>query len=141
MAKAKAVNEAYKRTQFLEMLVGKKLLRYEQNKWALPPSGWVKIIVDAVIGAKRQCSGLGAIIRDLLGKCLAAAVKTVTFKGDVLFAEAEAAEWGTYLAKEEGMQAVILETDSKATTDLINNNGNSMTEIHWIISDIQSLRS
>ncbi|KAH9696776.1 putative reverse transcriptase/RNA-dependent DNA polymerase [Citrus sinensis] len=141
VAKAEAIKEAYKRTQFPEMLVGKNSLRQEQNKWAPPPPRWVKINVDAAIDAKSKCSGLGAVIKDPSGKCFVAAVKSVTSKGDVLLAEAEADEWGTYLAKEEGMQAVILETDSKATVDLINNNGNYMTEVHWIISDIQSLMS
>lgn len=37
------------------------------------------------------------------------------------------------------MQSVILETDSQALADLINNNEGNMTEIHWIISDIQAL--
>ena len=55
---------------------------------------WLKINVDAATNAKRNCFGLGAIIRDSTRKCIVASIKTATFKGDVQFAEAEAAEWG-----------------------------------------------
>lgn len=37
------------------------------------------------------------------------------------------------------MQSIILETDSHALADLINNNEGNMTEIHQIITDIQAL--
>lgn len=66
---------------------------------------WLKINVDAANDAKRNCSGLGAIIRDSIGKCIIASSKTATFKSDVLFVEAEAVEWGVCIAKEAGMQS------------------------------------
>lgn len=64
MAKTKAVREAYKTTQFPGMLNGKNLQKKKQDEWVPPPPGWLKINVDAATDAKRQCSGLGAMIRD-----------------------------------------------------------------------------
>lgn len=137
MAKAEAVKEAYKRTQFPDMLNDKNLQKEKQDEWVPPPPGWVKINVDAATDAKRKCSGLGAMISDSTGKCTAAAIKPTIYKGDVLYAEAEATEWGVCIDKEAGLLAVILETDSQVLADLINNKGGNMTEIHWIISDIK----
>lgn len=66
---------------------------------------WLKINVDAATDAKRNCSGLGTIIRESTGKCIIASIKIATFKGDVLFVDAEAVEWGVCIAKEAGMQS------------------------------------
>ena len=117
MAKAEAVREAYKRTQFPDMLNGKILQKNKQDEWVPPPPEWLKNNVDAGTNAKRQCSRLRAI-------------KTATFKDDVLYVEAETAEWGICITKEVDMQSVILETNSQALANLINNNGGNRTEIH-----------
>ena len=91
---------------------------------------WLKINVDAATNVKRNCFGLGAIIRDSTGKCIVASIKTATFKDDVLYAKTETSEWGVCITKEVGIQSVILETDSQALANLINNNGGNRTEIH-----------
>ena len=139
MAKAEAVRGAYKRTQFPDMLNDKNLQKEKQDEWVPPPPGWVKINVDAATDTKRKFSSLRAMIRDSIGKCTAAAIKPTIYKCDVLYAEAEAIKQGVCIDKETRLLAVILETNSQVLADLINNKGGNMTEIHWIISDIQAL--
>lgn len=75
MAKAEAVREAYKRIQFPDMQNEKNLQKKKQDEWTPPSLGWLKINVDAVAVAKRQCSRLRAMIRDYTGKCIAATIK------------------------------------------------------------------
>lgn len=77
--------------------------------------------VDAAISNDKQLSGLGVVIRDSAGKAIAVAIKTTKFYGDVAFAEAETASWGLQVAKNAGLVALIIETDSQMVADLINN--------------------
>ena len=64
MAKAEVIIKAFRRTQFPEVLNKKKVWKTKQTAWTPPPQGWLKINVDVTTDIKRQCSGLGAIIRD-----------------------------------------------------------------------------
>ncbi|KAL9441066.1 hypothetical protein AB3S75_019689 [Citrus x aurantiifolia] len=140
MAKAEAINEAFRRTQFPEITSGGKLQKLKQSVWTPPPQGWLKLNVDAATDSKTSRAGLGAIIRDSSGKCMAAGIKAVNFNGGVSIVEAEAAEWGVQIAQQMGMQSIILETDSQEAADLINNRERNLTEIGWTISEIQSLK-
>lgn len=138
MAKAKAVNKAFRRTKLLEMLNLEIMQKKKPKVWTLPPWGWVKINVDTATDTKRQCLGLEAIIRDSTGRCLVASIKTTKFWGDVSYAEAEVVEWGINITKEAGLQSIILEIDCHQVVELINNWENSLTEIYWIILEIQA---
>lgn len=53
MAKAEAINEAFRRTQFPEVLNEKKVQKMKHSAWTPPPQGWLKINVDAATGTKR----------------------------------------------------------------------------------------
>ncbi|KAL9450806.1 hypothetical protein AB3S75_012526 [Citrus x aurantiifolia] len=140
MAKAEAIIEAFRRTQFPEITNGGKLQKLKQTVWTPPPQGWLKLNVDAATDSKKSCAGLGAIIRDSTGNCMAAGIKAVKFSGVLSIVEAEAAEWGVQIAQQRGMQSIILETDSKEVADLINDRERNLTEICWTISEIQSLK-
>lgn len=59
MAKAEAVNEVFRRTNFPEMLNLGKMQKEKPKSWTPPPDGWLKINVNATTDTKRQCSGLG----------------------------------------------------------------------------------
>lgn len=85
--------------------------------------------VDATISNDKQLSGLGVVIRDSTGKSIAAAIKTTKFHGDVAYAEEETASWGFQVAKNAGLVALIIETDSQMMADLINNRRGSKNEI------------
>lgn len=65
--------------------------------------------------------------------------KKSKFKGDVSYVEAEAAEWGLRIAKEAGLKAIILETDSQEVANLINKRKESSTEIFWRVQEIQAM--
>lgn len=67
-----------------------------------------------------------------------AAIKVSKFQGDTYYAEAEAVELGIQIGEEAGLQSIILEIDSQVAAELINNRNDNMTEILWIISEIQT---
>lgn len=54
--------------------------------------------------------------------------------------EAKAVGWGIRIAKEAGLQSIILEIDSQEVADLINNRKDNSTEVFWIVSEIQALK-
>ena len=108
-----------------------------KKQWEPPPIGTYKINVDAAIHVGSQTVGLGVVFRGSDGKIVMAAVKTVPFRGEARYSEAEAVEWGVQVATEAKMQSVIVETDYLEMTNLVNKG--SMTEFFWVISEIQSM--
>lgn len=78
-----------------------------------------------------QLAGLGVVIRNNVGKAIAAAVKTVKSTGDVEMDEAKAVLWGLQVAIKAGAHSVIIESDSKGVRELINNRRGTLTEIFY----------
>lgn len=70
LAKAEAVNEAFSRTKFPDMMYGESLQKKKPNAWTPPPLVCLKINMDAATDRERQCSELGVVIRDSTGKCI-----------------------------------------------------------------------
>lgn len=129
--------EAYRKVKGPE---GKCRATKEESKtrgWQPPQQNCFKVNVDATISNDKQLSGLGVVIRDSTGKSIAAAIKTTKFHGDVAYAEEETASWGFQVAKNAGLVALIIETDSQMMADLINNRRGSKNEIFQVISEIQ----
>lgn len=138
LAKVEAVNEAFSITKFPDMLYGENLQKKKPNVWTPLFQGWLKINVDLATDKERQCSGLRAVIRDSMRKCIAAAIKNSKFKGVFFYVEVEA-EWGLCIAKEACLKAVILETDSQEVVYLINKRKDSSIEIFWLVKEIQAM--
>lgn len=61
---------------------------------SLPQKLWYKVNVHAAIKISDQQAGLGAVIRNSRGKIVAAAVKSVIYRGNVTSMEAEAVLFG-----------------------------------------------
>lgn len=83
-----------------------------------------------------QLAGLGVVIRNNVGKAIASAVKTVKSTGDVEKDKAKAVLWGLQGAIKAGADSVIIESNSRGVTELINNKRGTLTEIFWVIFDI-----
>lgn len=81
---------------------------------------------------------MGVVIRDLNGKVIVAAIKSTQFSGDVKLVGAEAVEWSLVVAKNASLLSLMVETDCQAVVNLINNKEVSITEIIWVISEIQN---
>ena len=81
---------------------------------------------------------MGAITRGADGKVLVVGIKQAQLRESVSFAEVEAIQWGLQVAKQAAISSLMVETDCKEVVDLLNNIKGSRTEIHCILSYIQS---
>ena len=80
--------------------------------WLPPWANWFKINVDGAVFASQKAAGLGAIIRDDRGRVGAAMSKKVLVPLGALEAKAKAFVARLLLARDIGIQDVILEGDS-----------------------------
>lgn len=87
------------------------MLSKKKAQWTPPSIQMLKLNVDAAIDSGKQMAGLGAIIRDSNGNCVAVAVKTSHFWRDVFHAEAEATDWGLQMAEQANLNSLIVQSD------------------------------
>lgn len=75
--------------------------------------------VDAAIKQKNLVAGLGAIIRNLEGKFVAAAQKKTTYYGDVTALETKAIKMAIETAVSAGCMPLIFESDCQEAISLV----------------------
>lgn len=109
------------------------LLKFQN--WNPPYEGWVKINFDAHVGA-RSSRGLGVVIRDVVGKLLAAGIRRVRAKWSFDVCEAAAALFGAELVVRLGHRLVQLEGGSLNVVHAIENRVKGSSPIHLIYDDI-----
>ncbi|XP_023878480.2 uncharacterized protein LOC111990943 [Quercus suber] len=80
--------------------------------WTPPRNGWFKINVDGAIFSKQKNEGIGVLIRDEWGRVEAAMSKKIEAPLGSVEVEAKALEAGLMLARDVGLQEVVLEGDS-----------------------------
>ncbi|KDO35906.1 hypothetical protein CISIN_1g037050mg, partial [Citrus sinensis] len=86
--------------------------------------------------AKKQVAGLAVVIRDWERNCVAAAINTTRFFGNVAMTQAATIEIGMQVALSVGGYSVLFESDSHEVVELVNNRTNSMSKIIWVIFEI-----
>ncbi|KAK9995900.1 hypothetical protein SO802_020586 [Lithocarpus litseifolius] len=105
--------------------------------WSPPPSGCIKLNVDAA--TRSSGSALAVVARNHLGDVLSIWVKKYHNSSPAI-AEAESLYWAMNLAVKEGWKSVILEGDAKNCFDpLINPDLSPEWHTHNIICNIHSL--
>ncbi|XP_024033460.1 uncharacterized protein LOC112095589 [Citrus clementina] len=100
VARAIAMVESYRRIKVPNEQHSPGHSRISQLEWANPPKGCYKVNVDAAINVSNQKAGLGVVIRNSVGKVVAAAVQGAPYKGDVACMEAEAVLFGIQSAQQ-----------------------------------------
>ena len=91
----------------------------EKETWRGPPSGTYKVNWDIALDVQSNCMGLGAIIRDNMGRVAAALSKTIPSLHDPTFGEALGAREALEFAQLRGFTDIILEGDSKQVVSAI----------------------
>lgn len=81
--------------------------------WNAPPTGWVKINIDAATFADINCSGMGCVVRDDHGNFLRVRNRRVEHSLHPREAEALSLKEALSWTKQMGYQWCIFETDAK----------------------------
>lgn len=139
VARAKAIVESYKRIKCPNIQALSRIYRKKQQTWISPPEAWYKVNVYATIKISYQKPGLGTVIRNSRGKIVAAAVKKVTYRGNVTSMEAEVVLFGIQNAIQANCMPMIIESDSTEVVELSLRRKSSLTEIAWTIEEIQTM--
>lgn len=87
--------------------------------WSPPEQGWTKVNTDDASGKDEDWNAAGSVLRDSNGKWITGFQKFVG-KGSALNSELWAILLGLQVAKDRGIDIVILESDCKVGVDLIN---------------------
>lgn len=110
-------------------------------RWQPPPAGVWMINSDAAIFSSSRTMGVGALIRDNTGKCLVACSEMIS---DVVLpelAEALAIRRALGLAKEEGLQHIVMASDCLTVIRRIQTSGRDRSGVGCVIEDIKKLAS
>ncbi|KAL9448618.1 hypothetical protein AB3S75_015991 [Citrus x aurantiifolia] len=140
VARAESVVESFKNARQYNGLRPDQRKDGKENQGHPLPNGWLKVNIDAAMNAEKQVARLRVVIRDWNKNCIAAAINTSRYFGNVAMAEAAAMEWGLQVALRVGGTSVLLESDCHEVVELINNKDSSMAEIIWVISEILEIK-
>jgi ribonuclease HI len=109
----------------------------EAVMWRPPPSHKVKLNWDAGVNAKEGRVGLGLIIRDSVGNCIAARSMSMDLQTDATTAEAYAAIHALIFCKELGHTNIILEGDAMNVIKAIEAEGPCLSNYGHLIECIK----
>ncbi|XP_061999476.1 uncharacterized protein LOC133716838 [Rosa rugosa] len=117
---------------------GKTTCRRKLAKWENPPSGRLKVNVDGSFCADHGDGGVGVVIRDEYGTCLAAFARHFPHVSSALHMEAEAARAGILLAIHQDFSAFDLECDCSIVVNALKHGMEDRSDIGRIIEDCKS---
>ncbi|KAK9929716.1 hypothetical protein M0R45_026803 [Rubus argutus] len=105
------------------------------SKWEAPPRGRLKINVDGAFRADLNAGGIGVIIRNDHGHCLAVLHRSINHASSAFQVEVEACRAGLLFALQKGLNDFILETDCAALTNALNSLEDDLSDMGHIIGD------
>lgn len=105
------------------------------SNWELPPRGRLKMNIDGAFRYDLNLGGIGVIVRDEKGRCMAALYRTIKHVSSAIFVEAEAFRAGMLLALHQGWNNLILESDCATLVTAVNTLGEDYSDIGPIIGD------
>ena len=110
-----------------------------QQRWKPPPATFVKINFDGAVFSKDKRSGVGAVIRDENGLVLGSCTKLLPQAYSAVEVEALAAATALTLARDLGMQRVILEGDSLIIIKALREEEHFFSPIGLLLEDVRRL--
>ncbi|XP_056692194.1 uncharacterized protein [Spinacia oleracea] len=108
------------------------------SSWVPPPSGIVKVNIDAHI-MEGEYVGLGVVIRDMAGVVLVAATRRIKVGWNACTSEAAAARYGMQVARRCGYNSIWLESDALNVVKAIDRPTIGYSPLFLIYDDINML--
>ncbi|KAL4385529.1 hypothetical protein GQ457_15G002390 [Hibiscus cannabinus] len=102
-------------------------------RWKMPPSGWIKVNVDATVSTVDSSTGLGTAFRDDRGEWLFGSTRFIG-RCSLLVAELWAIHEGLMHAWSRGYRRVELESDSLKAVRLVLSNSPEVTVCGLVLS-------
>ena len=109
------------------------------KSWEKPSPGWIKCNVDAAYYAGDRSAASDAVLRDQDGRTCGGTAKWYEYCLNPLAAEALACCDRMQLAKERGVNRLLLETDCQVLVSLWLNRSNQESEISPLLDQMEEL--
>ena len=109
--------------------------------WRTPPAGWFKCNTDGTFYPDQGQGVSGVALRDEAGLFVGGQAKWYPHGLDALTLEALACRDGVALARDSGVQRLILETDSQEFVKFWKEGANQRSRIAFIIGETRELSS
>ena len=106
--------------------------------WKVPPSGRLKINIDGAFKAESGQGGIGVVVRNENGECIAALARHFPFSGSALHMEAEACRAGLLIAIYFGWVDVEIESDCSVLISGLSSDREDYSDVGRIIHDCHS---
>jgi ribonuclease HI len=107
------------------------------SHWTAPSQAWLKVNWDAALSQKRSRIGLGAVVRDWMGRLVMASCKTQTGCPDPSTSEALSALRAVQLCKALGATMIHIEGDAKVVIDALLSDDEVRSHMGNVIEDIK----
>ncbi|XP_042939343.1 uncharacterized protein LOC122274364 [Carya illinoinensis] len=111
------------------------------SRWTPPPSNWVKINWDAAVNVDQGRIGIGLVARDHEGSILATKKLSVPSLAEPVLAEALGAFHAASMARELGLNSVMLEGDALQIVAGINHHFERWDRVGMVLLDTRMVLS
>lgn len=111
------------------------------SRWVCPPRGRLKVNVDGAFNAQLQQGGIGVVVRDGNGICVAAFARFIPHASSALHVEAEALRAGILIAIQEDWMSIELESDCASLISALYSSCIDCSEIGRIVEDCRDYMS
>lgn len=110
-----------------------------RERWLPPEEGWTKANTDGATTKSGERGGGGVILRDHNGAFCAAACHFYPTTSDPEMLELLACKRAAQLAVEMNIQKLLIETDCKGLSSMLNDSKRNLSAIGPVIEDVKSL--
>jgi ribonuclease HI len=108
-------------------------------RWSPSPEGMVFINVDAALFSSSKRMGVGVVIRDHIGNCLVACNQLLDEVTTPEIAEALAVRCALTLARDEGLDKIILASDCLSVVQRVNSSTRDRSLVGVVVEDIKAM--
>lgn len=124
----------YQRLHHSKKVMKKRILTH----WISPPSGRLKVNIDGSFRHGEAVGGIGVVVHDNQGNCVAALARHLPFASFVLHVKLEACRAGLLFAIQQGWNQIELESDCMQLVTALSNSCEDWSHVGRIVEDCKN---